>query len=699
MTTNTWRRLAALAGRALVTLAVAGSGIAGSALTNTARADVSPLTPWPGVLVGASASTSDFRTLTGREPDLHRVYDNWDDAQPDPTVKLDLAQGITPIISIRAGRKNGTVVDMAGIAAGTYDADIRRQAAGIAGLGARVFLTFDHEPEDDSQGPAFVAAWRHYVDVFRASGVTNVSWTWIMMGWSFSKYSNFQGYAYYPGDDYVDWMAVDAYNWYNCRSPKPVWRDLSAIVADWYNWALPHNKPLMLAEFGTVEDPAMPGRKAQWFATAQAQLKGMPAIKAVAYFNSTRDCQWVLDSSGSAQAAFATLTMDPYFNLRPAATLTAPAVVPGGSPVTFATSTGDTGGAVASWSLDFGDGSALVSGSGVPPATFQHTYPAAGTRGQVRTAVLRITDSRGLSDAGFAAVTVVPGPAAVTGGVTAVTAQTAQVSGKVNPNQLDTAYWVEYGTGTAYGASTSPVPLPAGNTAVPVSVGLSGLAQRTAYHFRLVARNAAGTSYGADRTLRTYGVPAVTTGSVAALAPGSATVRGSVSPNGLATTYQVEYGTTTSYGSATARVAAPSATRGVRATLALTGLRAATAYHYRWVAVNAAGTTYGVDRTLISAGPPQVATRPASGLGTTGAVLNGWVDANSLPTTRYFQWGTTSAYGASSAISPAGQAAWGVTVPGLAISGLSSRTTYHFRIVAVNALGTVVGPDRTFSTR
>jgi chitodextrinase len=81
-----------------------------------------------------------------------------------------------------------------------------------------------------------------------------------------------------------------------------------------------------------------------------------------------------------------------------------------------------------------------------------------------------------------------------------ITSTSAALSGLVNPSGAATTAWFEYGTTTAYGSSTSPVTL---STASPLSANLTGLASGITYHFRLVARNAGGTTFGPNTTFNT----------------------------------------------------------------------------------------------------------------------------------------------------------------------------------------------------
>ena len=92
--------------------------------------------------------------------------------------------------------------------------------------------------------------------------------------------------------------------------------------------------------------------------------------------------------------------------------------------------------------------------------------------------------------------------------------------------------------------------------------------------------------------------PSVTTGGATDRTPQSATVHGSVNPNGRPTSYYFQFGTTTRYGTRTNTGDAGSGRTRVQVSAALTGLRPNTTYHYRLVAFSTGGTTRGSDRTF-----------------------------------------------------------------------------------------------------
>ena len=194
------------------------------------------------------------------------------------------------------------------------------------------------------------------------------------------------------------------------------------------------------------------------------------------------------------------------------------------------------------------------------------------------------------------------------------------------------------------------------------------------------------------------GPPVAITNPVSYIASFSATLNGSVNPNGLTTTVHFEYGTTTSYGQITANQTKTGNTyQSVAANI--NGLTSSTTYHFRIVATNSSGTRYGSDRTfttLSATGPPVVITNPATNVATSSATLNGSVDPHGLTTSVNFQYGTTTAYGHTTANqTKTGNAYQNVAA---SISGLTTHTTYHFRIVATNSGGTRYGTDMRFTT-
>ena len=107
-------------------------------------------------------------------------------------------------------------------------------------------------------------------------------------------------------------------------------------------------------------------------------------------------------------------------------------------------------------------------------------------------------------------VTLEP-PSAVTGGASSIRHDSASVTATVNPLDYPTTVRFDYGPSAAYGSSSAPVALAAGNAEVMVPGELTGLTPRSTVHFRVVATSAIGTTMGADATLTTAALQRVRT--------------------------------------------------------------------------------------------------------------------------------------------------------------------------------------------
>jgi hypothetical protein len=190
--------------------------------------------------------------------------------------------------------------------------------------------------------------------------------------------------------------------------------------------------------------------------------------------------------------------------------------------------------------------------------------------------------------------------------------------------------------------------------------------------------------------------PSAITGPVTSVTGTTATLTGTVNPNGDATTWHFEYGKTTSYGSTTTSTNAGSGTANTGVTATISGLTPGTTYHYRVVATSSGGTTQGADGIFNTPAAPVVATSAASSITSTSATLNGAVNPNGRPTTYWFEYGKSTNYGTKTPVVDAGSGTTAVTVSA-SISGLQSGQTYHFRIVATSDAGTALGGDTTFA--
>lgn len=308
----------------VVALLVAGGLIAAGDRRSPARGSSAwraALAPEQGTLLGAwvapdwskpgaaQKAVVGFERRIGRKLAIDQHFYPWSKPYPTWRERADLDAGRIPLISW-----NGT--DTTRIAAGAEDDLIRARAAAVHDLGRPILLRWFWEMDGHDAAvwvpsPAsFVAAWRHIHELFAAAGATNVIWAWCPNA---AAFTSGKAPPYYPGDAYVDWICADGYNWAPGR-PGDSWQSFADIFADFYAWAAPRGKPLMVAEFGAQE--RAPGEKARWIADAQRAVKErFPRIAALVYFNEDRDgYDWRVETSPSAEAAFRDLARDPYFS-------------------------------------------------------------------------------------------------------------------------------------------------------------------------------------------------------------------------------------------------------------------------------------------------------------------------------------------------------------------------------------------------
>jgi hypothetical protein len=237
--------------------------------------------------------------------------------------------GATPMITwqpeqaIDAAQAGGRLSDqpafsLAQLASGRYDAYIRSWAGQAKGFGGPVYVRMMHEMNDktypwsigvngNTGAQAYITAWRHIVDIFRSAGADNVQFVWCVG----AEPSSPDPTAYFPGDSYVSWTAIDGYN----RGTP--WRSFTSIFATPYREiTAASSRPVMIAETGTVEDPGDPSAKAAWITSAfdQELPQQFPRVRAVLYFDAPgRGFSFALTSSAAALQAFRQVAHSPLF--------------------------------------------------------------------------------------------------------------------------------------------------------------------------------------------------------------------------------------------------------------------------------------------------------------------------------------------------------------------------------------------------
>ena len=252
---------------------------------------------------------------------------------------------------------------------------------------------------------------------------------------------------------------------------------------------------------------------------------------------------------------------------------------------------------------------------------------------------------------------------------------------------------------TSAGAQNSGKKVALGSGLGEFSTILNDLSQGVTYYVRAYAKNIKGTALGNELSFSTVIVePSVNTIYPDEVTTNSAILKGEIEADGGASISDrgFYWGTQTDVHTNGTRLPVEGTEASFSSTLQ--ELQPGATYYYVAFATNSSGTAYGDEFSFTTQGAvPDAKTEGYKELKTNSVKVFGVVSANNLSTTIRFEYGTSSSYGnsASSVNSPTNE---NLFTDSVVIAGLNPNTTYHFRVVAENQLGTVYGRDTTFTT-
>jgi phosphodiesterase/alkaline phosphatase D-like protein len=293
---------------------------------------------------------------------------------------------------------------------------------------------------------------------------------------------------------------------------------------------------------------------------------------------------------------------------------------------------------------------------------------------------------------------------------TSITQTTATLNANVNPHGVRVVQCeFLYGEGTSISepverteCAQSPG---SGNQPVHVSAAIAGLSPGTTYWFDIDTVNEDEDPIGEVLTFTTVPeAPAVVTDEASQVAPTSATLNGTVNPEGgNVTECYFFFRAVEEEESSTAQCSSlPGSGRSsVPVSAEIESLKPGTTYVYELRASyggDATGSGRPREFTTPAGKLPTVVTKEATAVGQTTATFNGTVNPNGQNVeTCVFDYGTTENYG-SSAPCTTSPGSGDEPVEVSATVSLSANTTYHYRIFARNASGPKAGADETFKT-
>ena len=291
------------------------------------------------------------------------------------------------------------------------------------------------------------------------------------------------------------------------------------------------------------------------------------------------------------------------------------------------------------------------------------------------------------------------------------------VGATIDTGELPTTYQIKYGVG--FRLATKPAALPAvpspgqwRSTAKEIRTTIKNLRPGRETPYLVVAKNDLGSaSYKGKLTAAARKAPIASVVSEYGETPTAAIIAATIDTGGLRTTYYVEYtrpGRKLRTAKATLRALpgkgwSPTSTE-VR--IPISGLKTDTKYTYRLVVENDAGATSSRHNLVTGGSKPSLSYLFAVAGPSAGTVVIGaGTETGALPATYYVEYGPTAGYGARSteaSLAPLPRPEASRPDAGeirIELGGIRPATTYHYRLVAVNAVGALRSSDRTFELK
>ncbi len=256
-----------------------------------------------------------FERHAGKRLAILNQGQNWGSFEK-PMLDATAAHGAIPLVTMGLG-KEMTLHD---VADGSQDATIKKWAQAAKAWGKPFFFSPWWEMNGNwyawGRSPDFIAAWRRFHDLVAEQGATNVTWTWVPNSIWADPESNPS--PYYPGDEYVDWVGLDSYNWGLNPAQPDRWLSPAQTLTPTLNVLeeVAPAKPVMIVEDASSE---LGGNKTDWIREMLTQyLPHHPEIKAYLWFNwnfpkNGIHSDWPIESSAPAQQEFRAAVQSSYF--------------------------------------------------------------------------------------------------------------------------------------------------------------------------------------------------------------------------------------------------------------------------------------------------------------------------------------------------------------------------------------------------
>lgn len=260
----------------------------------------------------------------GKKPACIMWYEDWEQNFPRDDVNSVVAYGAVPQIVWEPWYwSDHSKVTLKDIVDGKWDTYIDTWAKEAKACGQVILVRVGHEFNIDGypwgvinnnkDSQLYVKAFRHIVDIFKKDGATNVKFVWCFMNYSFPDEDWNDWAAAYPGNNYVDWIGIDGYNWGTTQSWSQ-WQAFKYLFRDQVRRAkgLWPSKPIMVAEFASADKG---GDKAVWIRELPGYLKSsMQDIDMILWFDLKKEADWRIKSSPATLKAYQDIMKDALFS-------------------------------------------------------------------------------------------------------------------------------------------------------------------------------------------------------------------------------------------------------------------------------------------------------------------------------------------------------------------------------------------------
>jgi len=263
---------------------------------------------------------AEFERSIGVAVDVVSFYWSWGIEDPTPAFEYIEAldrRGRVPLVTWEPWSvppdpdpARSAWFSLARLLAGDFDRYIDLWAGRLAATSAEVWLRPMHEMNGDwypwcgttngGSPEEWVEAWRYLHARF--AGVDSVRWVWCPYVVSVPDTPENAIARYYPGDGFVDRLALDGYNWGTTR-PWSRWQSFDELFGRAYDVVTTlAPSPVLLTEVGSAEEG---GDKAYWIADAlRALATRYPRVRGLVWFNVNKESDWRIESSPGSLDSF-----------------------------------------------------------------------------------------------------------------------------------------------------------------------------------------------------------------------------------------------------------------------------------------------------------------------------------------------------------------------------------------------------------